>query len=153
MAEDLLNKKIKELESELKKKNKEISNYLDRIEYLEDKIMEIEDNLSNNSNKNLDPLLKFKLEELNRKNREMKDNMGYLRLENVRFKREIEKLRKDTSKSSSIRIIAQDPLSNTEKISLTKDLIYIENEIKKPNMNREEVGKKLRNLMRYIRSR
>ena len=31
MAEDLLNKKIKELESELKKKNKEISNNLDRI--------------------------------------------------------------------------------------------------------------------------
>ena len=73
MAEDFQNKKIEELESELEIKNKEVSNHLDRIEYLEDTIMEIEEKLSKKSNKSGDPLLKFQIKELERKYRELKE--------------------------------------------------------------------------------
>jgi len=153
MAEDFLKSRIEELESELELKNKEISNNLDKIDYLEETIMEIEDSLSKKSSKSEDLLLKSKVKDLNRKNREMKDRMGFLRLENVRLKQELEKLKKNTSSSSTVRIVTQNPLSNEVILSLVKDIIYIENEIKKPTMNAEEIGKKLRKLMKFIRNR
>ena len=102
MAEDFQNKKIVELESELALKNKEISNHLDRIEYLEDMIMEIEESLSKKSKKGEVPLLKFQIKETERKYRELKDRLGYIRVENVNLKIELEKLKKTNPKSSSI---------------------------------------------------
>ena len=152
MAEDFQNKKIKELESELELKKKEVSNHLDRIEYLEDTIMEIEETLSKKSNKSGDPLLKFQIKELERKNREIKDRMGYIRLENVKLRRELEKLKTNAS-SSSIRIVTQNSLSNQVILSIAKDIVYIENEIKKTTMNKKEIGDKLRHLMKIIRNR
>jgi len=152
MTEDFQNKKIEELESELELKKKEVSNHLDRIEYLEDTIMEIEETQSKKSNKSGDPLLKFQIKELERKHRELKDKMGFLRLENVRLKRELEKLKTNAS-SSSIRIVTQNSLTNQAILSIAKDIVYIENEIKKTTMNKKEIGDKLRHLMKIIRNR
>ena len=56
MTEDSLKNEIKQLKSELELKNKEITKYCDRIEYLEDSIMEIEENLSKKSKKSPDAL-------------------------------------------------------------------------------------------------
>ena len=152
MAEDFQNKKIEELESELEIKNKEVSNHLDRIEFLEDAIMEIEEKLSKKSNKSGDPLLKFQIKELERKYRELKDRMGYIRVENVKLRRELEILKTNAS-SSSIRIVTQNSLSNQAILSIAKDIVYIENEIKKTTMNKKEIGNKLRHLMKIIRNR
>jgi chromosome segregation ATPase len=153
MAEEFLKKRIEELESELEVKNKEISKYLDKIDYLEETIMDIEDSLSKKSTSDEDPLLKSKVKDMNRKNRELKDRMGFLRLENVQLKQELEKLKKSTSNTSTIRIVAREPLSKQSKISLIKDIIYVESEIKKTNMNKEEIEKKLRKFMKFIRNR
>ncbi len=152
MAEDFQNKKIEELKSELELKKKEVSNHLDRIEYLEDTIMEIEEKLSKKSNKSGDPLLKFQIKELERKYRELKDRMGYIRVENVKLRSELEKLKTNAS-SSSIRIVTQNSLSNQAILSIAKDIVYIENEIKYTTMNKKEIGNKLRHLMKIIRNR
>jgi hypothetical protein len=152
MAEDFQKLKIEELESELELKNKDISKQLDRIEYLEDTIMEIEESLSKKSEKNEVPLLKFQIKESERKYRELKDRLGYIRKENVNLKIQLEKLRKTNPKSSSIEIITRNPLSNQVVTSIAKDIVYIENELKKTKMNKEEIVRKLRHFMKIIRA-
>jgi hypothetical protein len=152
MAQDFQNKKIKELESLLELQNKEISKHLDRIEYLEDTILEIKESLSKKSKKKEIPLLKFQIKESERKYRELKDRMGYLRVENVNLKTELEKLKNVNPKSSSIRIVSQNPFSDHVITSLAKDIVYIENEIKKTTMNKEEIIRKLHHFMNIIRN-
>ena len=153
MTEDSLKNEIKQLKSELELKNKEITNYCDRIEYLEDSIMEIEENLSKKSKKSQDALLKFQMNELEIKYRDLKNNMGFLRKENTKLKIEIDKIKKKTNNSSSIKIVTRNSLSNEVITSMAKDIVFIENEIKKTNMNKEEIGNRLRNLMKIIRNR
>ena len=153
MTEDSLKNEIKQLKSELELKNKEITNYCDRIEYLEDSIMEIEENLSRKSKKNPDALLKFQMNELEIKYRDLKNNMGFLRKENAKLKIEIDKIKKKTNNSSSIKIVTRNSLSNDVITSMAKDIVFIENEIKKTNMNKEEIGNRLRKLMKIVRNR
>ena len=153
MTEDSLKNEIKQLKSELELKNKEITNYCDRIEYLEDSIMEIEENLSKKSKKSPDALLKFQMNELEIKYRDLKNNMGFLRKENAKLKIEIDKIKKKTNNSSSIKIVTRNSLSNEVITSMAKDIVFIENEIKKTNMNKEEIGNRLRNLMKIVRNR
>ena len=153
MTEDSLKNEIKQLKSELELKNKEISNYRDRIDYLEDSIMEIEENLSKKSTKSVDALLKFQMKELEIKYRDLKNNMGFLRKENAKLKIEIDKIKKKTNNSSSIKIVTRNSLSNDVITSMAKDIVFIENEIKKTNMNKEEIGIRLRNLMKIVRNR
>ena len=153
MTEDSLKNEIKQLKSELELKNKEITNYCDRIEYLEDSIMEIEENLSKKSKKSPDALLKFQMNELEIKYRDLKNNMGFLRKENTKLKIEIDKIKKKTNNSSSIKIVTRNSLSNEVITSMAKDIVFIENEIKKTNMNKEEIGNRLRKLMKIVRNR
>ena len=153
MTEDSLKNEIKQLKSELELKNKEITNYCDRIEYLEDSIMEIEENLSKKSKKSQDALLKFQMNELEIKYRDLKNNMGFLRKENAKLKIEIDKIKKKTNNSSSIKIVTRNSLSNEVITSMAKDIVFIENEIKKTNMNKEEIGNRLRKLMKIVRNR
>jgi len=121
------------------------------LEYLEDMIMEIEESLSNKTKKGEIPLLKFQIKEMETKFRELKDKMGYLRKENVSLKIELEKLKNVNPKSSSIEIITRNPLSDQVITSIAKDVVYVENELKKTNMNKEEIVKKLRHFMKIIR--
>jgi len=61
MTEKTLIDEINELKSELQLKNKEISEYLDKIDYLEDTIMELEVNLTEKTDKSNASVLKFRL--------------------------------------------------------------------------------------------
>ena len=93
MTEKTLIDQINELKSELQLKNKEISEYLDKIDYLEDTIMELEANLTKKFEKTNASVLKFRLKDIEKENRELKNKLGYLRLENVKLKQELEKIK------------------------------------------------------------
>lgn len=130
MLENNPKDKIDELKSELQSKNKEITNLLDKIENLEDTIMELEAILSRKSNDRNDALLKLQTKDLEKKNRELKDKMGFLRLENVRLKQELEKIKKKSSPSYSlIQVIDKSSLSNGSNLFLTKERKINEDEI------------------------
>ena len=102
MAEDPLINKIKELESELVLKNKEISEYLDKIDYLENMIMEIEASISEKSNKSDVSLSNIQFKDLEREKQELKKKMSFLRLENVKLKQELDKIKKGYFNSASL---------------------------------------------------
>ena len=92
MTENNQKNTIEELKVELELKDKEISEYLDKIEHLEDIIMELEVSLSDKSEKNKDSLLKFYLKDMEKENRDLKNKLGHLRLENVKLKQKIEQI-------------------------------------------------------------
>ena len=110
------NPEIEKLISEIEKKNIEIRRYLDKIETLEDTIMDMEFNLSTESDQNQNIVLKNQIKHLEAYNRELKDKMGFLRLENIRLKKELDKSRKTYyDKLSLIKIVEND--------TITKDLV------------------------------
>ena len=94
MSKEPLKNKIKDLESELERKHQEISEHLDKIDNLEDTIMEIEAAMTD-SDKESDLYLQFKLKEMEKNYRELKDKTGLLRLENVRLKQDLEETKKN----------------------------------------------------------
>jgi len=102
MTEDNLKNGKKELELKLQLKDKEISIHLEKIDYLEELVMELEAALKNKSDSNSDALSRFEIKELARKNRGLKDRISFLRLENVKLKQELEKMEKSQSISSSV---------------------------------------------------
>jgi len=69
MTEEPLINQINELKSELQLKNKEIVEYLDKIDYLENMIMEIEASLSDKSDKPESLLSNVQLKNLEREKR------------------------------------------------------------------------------------
>ena len=147
MTDNPLKNKIKELEFELLEKNDETSLYLDKIDSLEDEILKLEDAISDKEAKSEITdvsFLKMQAADLEKKNRELKNKIGYLRLENVKLKQKLENANKPPPKSSVIRIVQPRHPSNA---SVIKDIIYIENAIKKPQINKEEIKKRLKHLM------
>jgi len=102
MTEDNLKNVKKELELKLQLKDKENSIYIEKIDYLEELVMELEAALKNKSDSNSDALSRFEIKELVRKNRGLKDRISFLRLENVKLKQELEKKEKSQSISSSV---------------------------------------------------
>ena len=84
---------LKKLKSELKLKDKEIKKYLEKIDILEENIMDIESNLakaSDNGNIGNIIILKNRVKHLERYTRKLKDKMGFFRLENIRLKKALE---------------------------------------------------------------
>jgi hypothetical protein len=77
--------------------------------------------------------------------------MGYIRAENVKLKIDLEKQQKPNPNSTSIQIVTQNPLSKQAVTALAKDIVYIENEIKKADINKEEIVQKLKHFMKIIR--
>jgi len=125
MTEDPPINEIEELKSELQLKNKEISEYLDKIEYLENMIMEIEASLSEKSEISLSNV---QLKDLEKTNQELKKKLSFLRLENIKFKQELEKVKKEQLIDSSlIQVVDVKPYSNL-KSSLTEELNIEEDE-------------------------
>jgi len=102
MTEDNLKNVIKELELKLQLKDKESSIFLEKIDYLEEFVMELEAALKSKSDSNGDALSRFEIKELVRKNRDLKDRISFLRLENVKLKQELEKKEKSQTISSSV---------------------------------------------------
>ncbi|MFX1346655.1 MAG: hypothetical protein ACFFAI_16280 [Promethearchaeota archaeon] len=114
MTEEFQTNKIAELKSELLLKNKEISEYLDKIDYLENMIMEIEESLSKKNNTHGVSLLNIQLKDLEEKNRELKNKLSFLRLENIKLKQELEKTKKGYFDTTSLIQVVQTKLTLNE---------------------------------------
>jgi len=85
---DNLEKKISDLELELKKREKEITTYLDKIEDFEVEIMNYEEMFDEKTPKKklkkaLEEKLNLELSNKDREIRELKDRMGFLRMEKI----------------------------------------------------------------------
>ncbi|MFX1293196.1 MAG: hypothetical protein ACFFAG_19785, partial [Promethearchaeota archaeon] len=82
------------------RKDEEINIYLDKIEELEEIIMRLEDLIpvedvkkKNRKRKRMDSKLAIELDEKDKKFRELKDKMGFLRKENSQLRQELEKIK------------------------------------------------------------
>lgn len=112
MSEKALNSKIGKLESKLIVKNKEIDEYLLKIEELEEKIMKLdalmieegEIETEKQAKQRTDSKLTMELVEKDKQIRELKNKMGFLRKDKIQFQRELEKYTKRHNKSMVIRI-------------------------------------------------
>lgn len=138
------------------RKDEEINIYLDKIEELEEIIMRLEDLIpvedvkkKNRKRKRMDSKLAIELDEKDKKLRELKDRMGFLRKENSQLRQELEKIKLANSSSSRINIedLRPEPLLN----DLVKELQYIVNnqrliisKLKTNKVDKEDLLKKLR---------
>lgn len=108
MADDP-EKDIKEMKEKLKEKDENINNYLDRIEFLEDNIMKLESLIDDaeeeggsfDAEKVQETKLAIELADREKKIRALKDKMGFLRKENIQFRKRIEELEKESDDKSS----------------------------------------------------
>ncbi|MFW9902578.1 MAG: hypothetical protein ACFFDY_15025 [Candidatus Thorarchaeota archaeon] len=128
MPEEPLIIQIKELKSEILLKNKEISEYLDKIDYLENIIMEIEASSFEKSD-NGSSLLNIQSKFMERENQELKKKLSFLRLENVKLKQELEKVRKEQLIDSSLIQIVDAKSYSPSKSSATEEFKIEEDEI------------------------
>ena len=103
MTEDTLKARIGELETELELKDREIIEYLSKIEVLEEKIHQMESTITkekvSTSKKGVKKegdgaKLVSELEEKEKEVREIKDKMGFLRKEKTQLQQELEKYTK-----------------------------------------------------------
>ena len=138
------------------RKDEEINIYLDKIEELEDIIMRLESLIpvedikkKSRKRKKMDSKLAIELDEKDKKFRELKDKMGFLRKENLQLRRELEKIKFANSSSSRIKIedLRPEPLLN----DLVKELQYIVNnqrliisKLKTNKVDKEDLLKNLR---------
>ena len=107
-----LRAKIDDLEEEIKSKNREIYDYLDRIEQLENTIMKLEslipeedDKTSKDKKQKLkESKLEIELTERENQIRDLKNRMGFLRKEKTQLQRELEIYTKKETGSTVIRI-------------------------------------------------
>ncbi|MHA1477592.1 MAG: hypothetical protein ACTSPU_05270 [Promethearchaeota archaeon] len=131
--EDNLNKKISDLELEIKKKENEINTYLDKIEALEVEIMNYEEMFDEKTSKKklkkaLEEKLNLELSNKDREIRELKDRMGFLRMEKIEIQKKLELEIKKTSSSS---VIDVDELREKEKSPLNSLLQELQDKINK----------------------
>ena len=111
MSEKALNSKISKLESQLIVKNKEIDEYILKIEELEEKIMNLDALMAEEgvfetkkqAKQRTDSKLAMELVEKDKENRELKNKMGFLRNEKIKLQRDLEQYTKH-NKSMVIRI-------------------------------------------------
>jgi hypothetical protein len=122
MTERNFKNEIEKLKLEIQLKDTEIKEYLDKIETLEDTIMEIEVNISEKSDKVDTLLLINQIKHLEKYNRELKDKMGFLRLKNIRLKKELEESKNGYySKLSLIKIVESESNSAESQNSIKND--------------------------------
>jgi chromosome segregation protein len=105
--ENNLKKQLERLQLELNKKDREISEYLDKIEYLEDEIMKLDELITDKKSKKQSKKVKqskleIELEAKEKEIRDLKDRMGFLRKEKIDAQKELEKIKSAESSSSSV---------------------------------------------------
>ncbi|MFX0033835.1 MAG: hypothetical protein ACFE8E_13365 [Candidatus Hodarchaeota archaeon] len=132
MNEDFPKNKIKKLELELELKQKEISDYLNKIDQLENTIMELEVMISE-PEKSEDSYLQFRLKELEKTYRELKDKLGFLRLENVRLKQGLNEM-----KRNPVLVPVLDEKKQSKKL---KPLSVSKSEENNDDLNQEDIVK------------
>ena len=131
MTEEQLKDTIEELKSELQVKNDEINEYLDKIGHLEDMIMEIEASLTKGQEEKDSSLLNVQLRYLEGRNQELKKKISFIRLENVKLKQELDKIKKGYfDRSTLIQVVESkltpnqiEPVKNTES-KIRKEYIH-----------------------------
>ncbi|MHA2394453.1 MAG: hypothetical protein ACXAEX_21145 [Promethearchaeota archaeon] len=115
MSENNLETKVKELEAKLRLQSSEISKYLDRIDSLEDMIMELEDSILRQSDETDASVLKIRLNDLEKVNRDLKNKLSLSKLENVKLKQKLEKVKKGQAFNASlIQVVEESPISKSE---------------------------------------
>ncbi|MFX0071685.1 MAG: hypothetical protein ACFFAO_11400, partial [Candidatus Hermodarchaeota archaeon] len=100
MTEQELKNKISELNVEITSKEREIVEYLERIEILEDNILQLESCIPDDSSnitkkqwkKGMVSKLEIQLEHKDREIRDLKNRMGYLRKEKIEYQHKFEQL-------------------------------------------------------------
>ncbi|MFX1358489.1 MAG: hypothetical protein ACFFA8_14565 [Promethearchaeota archaeon] len=132
MTEDFQKIKIKKLELELELKKQELSEQLDKIDQLENAIMELEAIISKPDN---DSYLQFQLKEMEKNYRELKDKTGLLRLENIRLKQECDEAKNNPT---FLPIVEEESQSTNLKPLKTSKL-----EDNSENLNQEENTKRI----------
>ena len=144
MTEEFNINNMAELKAELILKNKEISEYLDKIDYLENMIMEFEESLSKKNDTQGASLLNIQLKDLEEKNRELKKKLSLLRLENIKLKQELEKTKKGYLDTTSLIQVVQtkstlnesQPINNKEtrigEVSSSQNVLFNYVKIKCP---------------------
>ncbi len=105
--ENNLKKQLERLQLEINKKDSEISEYLDKIEYLEDEIMKLEELIPNkkskkHSKKVKQTRLEIELDVKEKEIRDLKDRMGFLRKEKIDAQKELETIKSAENGSSSV---------------------------------------------------
>lgn len=138
-------------------KDEEINSYLDKIEELEEIIMRLEALIpeediekKRRKKKMMDSKLAIELDEKNKKFRELKDKMGFLRKENSRLRQELEKIKLANSSSSRIKIedLRPEPLLN-DLVKELQDIVnnqrLIISKLKTNKVDKEDLLKELRN--------
>lgn len=133
MNDDSLKNKIETLESELERKHKEISEHIDKIQNLEDTIMEIEATVSN-SDKEHNPYLQFRIREMEKSYRELKDKISLLKLENIRLKQNL-----DEAKKNPILIPVMEEKTQAENTKNTSKLSKQSDDIQEQEENIKQI--------------
>ncbi|MEJ2294555.1 MAG: hypothetical protein P8Y23_07265 [Candidatus Lokiarchaeota archaeon] len=137
-------------------KDEEINIYLDKIEELEEMIMRLdalipEEDVKKKSRKRkvMDSKLAIELDEKDKKFRELKDKMGFLRKENSHLKQELEKIKSASSSTSRIKIedLRPEPLLN-DLVKELQDIVnsqrLIISKLKTNKVDKEDILQKLR---------
>jgi len=138
------------------RKDEEINIYLDKIEELEEIIMRLEDLIpvedvkkKSRKKKRMDSKLAIELDEKEKKFRELKDKMGFLRKENSQLRQDLEKIKYANSSSSRIKIedLRPEPLLN-DLVKELQDIVnnqrLIISKLKTNKVDKEDTLEKLR---------
>ncbi|MFX1588362.1 MAG: hypothetical protein ACFFC1_09420 [Promethearchaeota archaeon] len=107
--EDNLRIKIKDLESQLEAKERELMSSFDKIDHLEEEVMALHEIMPAKDSKKKSKKVKeskiaFELAAKDREIRELKDKMGYLRKEKIEAQKELERIKSNEASSSVIRV-------------------------------------------------
>ncbi|MFO7795290.1 MAG: hypothetical protein ACQERB_02660 [Promethearchaeati archaeon] len=111
MSEQAFQARINELEKELEEKTRDINQYLDRIEQLENNVLKLEGLIEEaeseggfDREKVQETKLSIELDQKERELRELKNKMGFLRKEKIELQKQIEKGIPPKNESTVIRI-------------------------------------------------
>jgi len=111
MSEQAFKERINELEKELEEKTRDINQYLDRIEQLENNVLKLEGLIEEaeseggfDREKVQETKLSIELDQKERELRELKNKMGFLRKEKIELQKQVEKGIQPKNESTVIRI-------------------------------------------------
>jgi chromosome segregation ATPase len=125
--------RIHELENEIRKKDNQLNAYLDKIEGFEVEIMKYEEMFDEKAPKSKmkkakEEKLNIELEAKDREIRDLKDRMGFLRMEKIELQK---KLDLEIKKSSNSSVISVEELREKEKAPLNSLLQELQTKINK----------------------
>ncbi|MHA2131952.1 MAG: hypothetical protein ACW99L_18440 [Promethearchaeota archaeon] len=128
---NLLKKQVGKLQLDLSKKDNEIDGYLEKIQNVEDELLDFHEIMEKSSSDEdilnlFETKYKFEMKEKEREIRDLKNRMGFLRQDKIAFQRELDDLKKKSNTSSISVEEVREKYKLLEKVSkletLTKEL-------------------------------